>query len=133
MVELTVDGPASKPLHVALRNVEHSEERSGDRIVHHVWFRQQTPRLRLMDADAFDDAMRFEVSTFADYATFAAMLNARNAPMAKPDERLRKLAAEIVGDATDIRLKVERIHNWVTRNIRYVGIGFEDGGWTSQL
>ena len=23
-------------------------------------------------------------------------------------------------------------HNWVARNIRYVGIGFEDGGWTSQ-
>ena len=31
-----------------------------------------------------------------------------------------------------IRVKVERIHNWVARNIRYVGIGFEDGGWTSQ-
>ena len=29
-------------------------------------------------------------------------------------------------------LKVERIHNWVARNIGYVGIGFEDGGWTSQ-
>ena len=28
--------------------------------------------------------------------------------------------------------KVERIYNWVARNIRYVGIGFEDGGWTSQ-
>src|SRR6202000_2072650 len=105
---------------------------SGDRIVHHVRFVQQTPRPRLMDADAFDDAMRFEVSTFADYAAFAAMLNARNAPMALPDDGLRKLAAEIVGDATDIRPKVERIHNWVTRNIRYVGIGFGDGGWTSQ-
>jgi TPR repeat protein len=68
----------------------------------------------------------------ADYTAFAAMLNGRNAPMALPDESLRKLSSEIVGDATDTSLKVERIHNWVARNIRYVGIGFEDGGWTSQ-
>jgi TPR repeat protein/transglutaminase-like putative cysteine protease len=132
LIEITLDGPASKPLHVALRNVEHSEERLGDRIVHHVRFRQETPKPRQIDAGSFDDARRFEVSTFADYAAFAAMLNARNAPMALPDEGLRKLAAEIVGDATDTRVKVERIHNWVARNIRYVGIGFEDGGWTSQ-
>jgi TPR repeat protein len=131
VIELTLDGPVSKPLHVALRNVEHSEERLGDRIVHHVRFRQETPKRRVIDADAFDDARRFEVSTFANYAAFASMLNARNAPMAVTDERLRKLSAEIVGDAADIRVKVERIHNWVARNIRYVGIGFEDGGCTS--
>jgi TPR repeat protein len=132
VIELTLDGPASKPLHVAVWNVEHSEQRRGDRIIHHVRFRQEAPQPRLIDADAFDDAKRFEVSTFADYAGFAAMLNARNAPMALPDEKLRKLSAEIVGDARDTRAKVERLHNWVARNIRYVGIGFEDGGWTSQ-
>ena len=98
VVELTLDGPASRPLHVALRHVEHSEETSGGRIIHHVRFRQEAPKQRLMDANSFDDAMRFEVSTFADYAAFAAMLNARNAPRALPDERLRKLAAEIIGE-----------------------------------
>jgi hypothetical protein len=132
LIELTLDGPASKPLHVAGRNVEHSEERLGSRIVHHVRLRQETPKLRQMDIDSFDDARRFEVSTFADYAAFVAMLNARNAPMAQPDATLRKLSTEIVGDAGDTRAKVERIHNWVARNIRYVGIGFEDGGLTSQ-
>jgi hypothetical protein len=132
LTEITLDGPASRPLHVAGRNVEHSEERSGKRIIHHVRMRQETPKPRQMDIDSFDDARRFEVSTFADYAAFAAVLNARNAPMAVPDKTLRKLSTEIVGDATDTRLKVERIHNWVARNIRYVGIGFEDGGWTSQ-
>jgi TPR repeat protein/transglutaminase-like putative cysteine protease len=132
VIELTLDGPASKPLHIAARNVEHSEERVGERIVHHVRLRQETPKPRQFDGDWFDDARRFEVSTFADYAAFAAALNARNAPMAVPDDTVRKLSTEIVGDAGDISAKVERIHNWVARNIRYVGIGFEDGGWTSQ-
>jgi TPR repeat protein len=132
LIEITLDGPASKPLHIAGQHVEHTEERLGKRIIHHVRMRQETPKPRQMDFDSFDDARRFEVSTFADYAAFAAMLNARNASMAPPDKTLRKLSTEIVGDATAIRIKVERIHNWVARNIRYVGIGFEDGGWTSQ-
>ena len=131
-IELTLDGPAAKPLRVAGRNVEHAEERVGERIVHHVRLRQETPKQRQIDGDRFDDARRFEVSTFADYAALASMLNARNAPMARPDETLSKLSAEIVGDAATDRLKVERVHNWVARNIRYVGIGFDGGGLTSQ-
>jgi hypothetical protein len=127
-IEITLDGPASRPLHIAGRDVEHSEERSGTRIIHHVRLRQETPKPRGFYLNSFDGARRFEVSTFADYAAFAAMLDARNAPMARPDQALRKLAAEIVGNATDPRLKVELIHNWVARNIRYVGIGLADGG-----
>jgi TPR repeat protein/transglutaminase-like putative cysteine protease len=131
-IELTLDGPAAKPLRIAGRDVEHAEERVADRIVHHVRLKQETSKQRQIDGDRFDDARRFEVSTFADYAAFASMLNARNAPMARPDETLSKLSVEIVGDAATDRLKVERVHNWVARNIRYVGIGFDDGGLTSQ-
>ncbi len=132
VIELTLDGPAFKPVRTVARNVEHSEERIGDRIVHHVRFRQESPQPTLGDVDSFDSARRFEASTFADYAAFAAMLDARNAPTAVPNDALRKLATEIVGDASTTIRKVERLHNWVARNIRYVGIGFEDGGWTSQ-
>jgi TPR repeat protein len=132
LLEVTLDGPASRPLRVALRNVEHHEERVNDRIIHRVRFRQDAPKPRQIDDDTFEDAKRFEVSTFADYSAFAAMLDARNAPMARPDDRLTRLSREIAGDAISTRAKVERIYNWVARNIRYVGIGLEDGGWTSQ-
>ncbi len=44
VMELTLDGPASKPLKIAARNIEHSEERLGERIVHHVRFNHETPR-----------------------------------------------------------------------------------------
>jgi TPR repeat protein len=132
VIELTLDGPASKPVRIVARNVEHSEERVGDRIIHHVRFKQEQPLPRLTDIGSFDSARRFEASTFADYAAFAAMLDSRNAPMAVPDETVRKLATEIVGDASTTGRKVELLHNWVARNIRYVGIGFADGGFTSQ-
>jgi TPR repeat protein/transglutaminase-like putative cysteine protease len=132
VIELTLDGPASKPLQTVARNVEHREERRGDRIVHHVRLRQDSPLPRQTAVGTFDSARRFEFSTFADYAAFAAELDSRNAPMAIPDGALRKLATEIVGDAATTARKVELLHNWVARNIRYVGIGIEDGGFTSQ-
>jgi len=131
-MELTLDGPASKPVQVKVRDVDYTEERVGDRILKHVVFRQESPRRFTGGFDPFDSARRFEASTFADYAAFASMMNARNAPMAVPDESVRKLSAEIVGDAATTRAKVERVHNWVAQHIRYVGIGFEDGGWTAQ-
>jgi TPR repeat protein len=132
VIELTLDGPASKPLRTAGRDVEHSEERSGDRIVHHVRLKQDLPKQRAESIGGFDRARRFEASSFADYAAFAAALHARNAPMAVSSAVLQSLAAEIAGDATSTAGKVERLHNWVAQNIRYVGIGLEDGGLVSQ-
>ncbi|WP_240535210.1 DUF3857 domain-containing protein [Bradyrhizobium sp. YR681] len=132
LLEVIVDGPASRPLRIALRNAEHQEERVNDRIVHRVRFRLEVPRPGQIDDEVLSYAARFEASTFADYAAFAATLNARNAPMARPDEKITRLSREITGDASSSRAKIERIYNWVARNIRYVGIGLEDGGWTSQ-
>jgi len=132
VIELTLDGPASKPLRTAGRDVEHSEERSGNRIIHHVRLQQDTPARRQNELDEFDTARRFEASTFADYAALAAALNVRNAPMATPNEAVRAVAAGIAGDVTTTAEKVERLHNWVAQNIRYAGIGLEDGGLTSQ-
>jgi Domain of Unknown Function with PDB structure (DUF3857) len=83
-IELTVEGPASRPLRIARRDVEHAQERSGDRIIHRVRFKQHAPKPRQIAGGRFDDARRFEVSTFADYAAFAAMLNARNASWRGP-------------------------------------------------
>ncbi len=132
VIEITLDGPASKPLRTAAHHVEHGEERSGDRIIHHVRIRQESPERQATDIGDFDQARRFEATSFADYAALATALNSRNAPMAVPNAALQAFAAEIVGDAATTVGKVERLHNWVAQNIRYVGIGFEDGGLTSQ-
>ena len=132
VMELTIEGPASLPLHVEARGVADAEETRGDRVIHHVTFRQSDPKPLLDATDGFDTARRFAVSTFSDYAALAMAIDRRNAPMAVPDEALRRQSNEIVASATTTRDEVERIHNWVAHHIRYVGIGFEDGGLTSQ-
>jgi len=131
-VELTLSGPASRPLQINAVGVEHTSESIGSRTVHHVWFRHAAA-IEPHDAmGRFDTANRFEVSTFADYASFAAMIRQWNAPMAVPDAEVSRLSRDIAGDATEERARAERIFNWVAKNIRYVGIGFADGGYVSQ-
>lgn len=131
-IELTVSGPASRPLQINAVGVEHTSESIGGRIVHHVWFRHDAASEPRDATGRFDSANRFEASTFADYASFAALIGRWNAPMAVPDPEIARLSRDIVGDASDERAKAERIFNWVVKNIRYVGIGFADGGYVSQ-
>src|SRR5262249_4696006 len=84
-VELTLNGPLSRPLRINAVGVEHTSQSAGDRAVHHVWFRHEAAT-ELHDATGrFDTANRLEASTFADYASFAAVLRRWNAPMAVPD------------------------------------------------
>lgn len=132
VMDLTLDVPAAMPLHVAAHGVVDAETRKGDRVIHHVTFTQDAPKAATDGIDGFDGARRFEASTFTDYAAFAATMKANNAPMAVPDATVIELAATIVGDAATPAAKVERIHDWVARNIRYVGLGFQNGGLTSQ-
>jgi TPR repeat protein/transglutaminase-like putative cysteine protease len=131
-IELTLTGPASRPLQINAVGVEHTSESVGDRIVHRVRFRHEAATEPHDATGRFDTANRFEASTFADYASFAALLRQWNAPMAVPGAEVSRLSREIVGEAIDTRAKAERIFNWVAKNIRYVGIGFADGGYVSQ-
>lgn len=131
-LDLTIDVPAAKSVQIRASNVEHTVAQVADRTVHHVLFRHDKAVPWSVDLDKDSSSQRFELSTFKDYAAFAAVINARNAAMAVPDEAVRAISNEIVGDASDRRTKAARLHNWVARHIRYVGIGLQDGGYTSQ-
>jgi tetratricopeptide (TPR) repeat protein len=45
------------------------------------------------------------------------------------DEALKRVVKEILKGATDTRTRVRRIHNWVVRNTRYVGLEFGIHGY----
>ncbi len=130
--ELTVDLPRKRDVQIREHNVDHTVAEVGNRKLHHVVFKHDTPLPWSPDIDRLEAMPRFEISTFTDYAAFAAVIDARNAPMSVADATIAKLSNEIVGDTTDSRAKAEKIHNWVAKNIRYVGIGLKDGGFTSQ-
>jgi Domain of Unknown Function with PDB structure (DUF3857)/Transglutaminase-like superfamily len=69
------------------------------------------------------------VSSFADWADLGKAYLARADDKAKPSDDIKKLAAEITTGAKNKRDEVRMIHQWVSRNVRYVGVFLGLGGF----
>jgi len=76
-----------------------------------------------------DFAPHFAVSSFVDYAALGRAYQATAHPQTAVTPQIRKLAEELVVGAVDTRDKVRRLYNWVSSNIRYVGIYMGAGGF----
>jgi len=69
------------------------------------------------------------VTTFDSYETLARAYDERARPMEQPTPEVRKLADEITKGIKDPRAQVAALYEWVTKNIRYVSISLEYGGY----
>ncbi len=69
----------------------------------------------------YRDRPTIELSNFTDYRQIADAYEKESAKLATPTERVRKLAAEIVGGTTDKRERAAKIYNWVSKKIRFAG------------
>ena len=73
------------------------------------------------------DAPSLYVSTFASYKELAEAYGSRATPKAVVTERVKKLAAEIVGDRKTPEQQARALYDWVARNISYGGNGIGIG------
>ena len=65
---------------------------------------------------------RLMVSTFPDFATFAASYREPSADPTANDPAIRDLARTLTQNDPDARAKARTLYDWVRRNIRYVGL-----------
>jgi transglutaminase-like putative cysteine protease len=65
------------------------------------------------------------LGTFASWADVAKAYRARATPRVTP--AITAKAREIVGSATSPLERVQRLHHWVSRNIRYISVQVDDG------
>lgn len=70
----------------------------------------------------------FAFSTFKSHADIARAYAVRALPKAVPDERIKALAAEIVGDRKDATDQARALYDWVATNITYAGNCIGIGG-----
>lgn len=76
-----------------------------------------------------DFAPHINVSSFPDYKSLGRAYQARAYPKTKVTDDIESLAKEVVAGAKGENEKVRRLYNWVSRNIRYVGIYMGAGGF----
>jgi hypothetical protein len=79
--------------------------------------------------EAKDFAPFVHVTSFADRAAQAAAYQAAARPKAEPTPQIRALAAEITAGASTEPEKVRRLYHWVSRNIRYMALTIDVGGF----
>ncbi len=77
---------------------------------------------------AFDRSPRVSATTFPDYAAAARAYSSRAAPQAQVTPVIRTLADEITSGISDRRAQAAALYQWVSKNIRYVGIFLGTGG-----
>jgi transglutaminase-like putative cysteine protease len=76
-----------------------------------------------------DVAPYFAASNFHDYAELARAYDARASSKATVSPEIQQLADSVTADVTDRRKQAARLYDWVSQNIRYVGVYIGAGGW----
>jgi hypothetical protein len=74
-----------------------------------------------------DFAPSLQFGNLKSWADVAKAYGARAQPQVTPS--LAAKASEIIMGARSLMQRVERLHHWVTRNIRYVSVSVLDGGY----
>ncbi len=78
---------------------------------------------------AWDFAPHYTATSFKNYRDVGLAYQRRAAPMAEVSPEIEKKALEITQNAKSDNDKVRALYNWVSRNIRYIGIYAGAGGY----
>jgi hypothetical protein len=79
--------------------------------------------------ELIDFAPGVQFSTYASYAAFASIFQNLMQPKTKITPQVQVLADKLTAEATTPRDKAQKLYNWVSANIRYVGIDVGSSGF----
>ena len=79
--------------------------------------------------ELIDFAPGIQFSTYASYASFASTFQNLMQPKTKVTPQVRALADKLTAEVTTPRDKAQKLYNWVSANIRYVGIDVGSSGF----
>jgi len=126
---LIYDLPADKPLYADARGftVEPPVTHDGRTRYEFRYDRAHFSRLEHGSVAYVSYGDRLMVSTFADYAAFAATYRASAADPSAHDAALVQLARSVAAHQSSPRAKAKALYDWVRRNVRYVAINVGRG------
>ena len=112
-------------------NVGLVKQASKDGLVHYEFDYKQSDAhpSEPNQAEIYDYAPHLSITSFTSYEQMAHAYYEQAEEKAKVTDGVRALAKEITKDTKDRKEKVRRLYNWVSTNIRYLGIYMGDGGY----
>lgn len=123
--------PSDMPIQTYSREVEGSKSTLPDGRVQHVYQYQQDSAVPLepgqIEYEDFAPVVQF--SNYQGYADLARITQGLFEPKTKVTPNVQKLADELTQGAKTPRLKAQKVYDWVSQNIRYVGIDVGASGF----
>ncbi len=129
---VTLRAPADLALHIDTRDADGGEianPPAGMREWHWTFKPSKGQPSEPRQVSSRDLAPYVMASTFDGWEDLAKAYDARAADKAQPSPAVRKLADEITAGIKDRRAQARALYEWVSKNIRYVAIQLEDGGY----
>jgi hypothetical protein len=130
--EVTIEGPASKPLRHVVRDgkLEFSRQKKGDRVTY-IWRAANLPKIEqeLAMGSAADFATRVLASTFKDWRELSRYGDSLNAGKVDTNETIKAKVAELTGDCATKEDKILAIFRYVSQKIRYMGSSMDLGAF----
>ncbi|MGE4064917.1 MAG: DUF3857 domain-containing protein [Rhodospirillaceae bacterium] len=128
-VVVTVTAPKAKPLTLDVMGATVETTQQGDTITY-TWrysAPQSDPTPRTAVVSSLKETPRFLASTFKTYDELAHAYAALALPKAAVTPAIRARADEITAGITGKREQAKALHDWVSREIRYVSVGLGTG------
>lgn len=121
---LVFDLPAAKPLYADARGFVAEPPVTADGRTRYAfdYRREKIARIESGSVGYAQYGDRLMVSTFPDYASFAASYRAPAVDPTANDPAIRALAQSLTRNDADTRAKAKTLYDWVRRNIRYVAM-----------
>lgn len=134
--EYNLSYPESLKLYTDIKGVKQVRDEvvEGMRHVSYVYQNLKIQKREEFQVALNDFAPHIYISSFDSYEAFAKAYQERIDPKMRVTPEVQKLANEITKGIVNSNLEMERkeqaraLYNWVSRNIRYVGIYLGDGG-----
>ena len=130
-VRVSITYPKSMPLKFEARELKALPEEVSGQTVHRVWTFANTQSVpaEAGAVDPWDREPRFIGSTFADWRAIADAYESHAKPMTAVTPAIQKMADEITSGVSDRREQARALYDWVSLNIRYVGVALGTGGF----
>jgi hypothetical protein len=129
--ELDITLPPGEALYVEKRGVEGGlESRTVDGDYYRFTYERPTvvpPDEATVSEDDYADLLR--VSTLPDVLAVGTLYHVNAAPKAAVTDRIQALAQKLTTGLTGEREKARALYDWVSANIRYVGVYLGNGGY----
>ncbi len=123
-VKISFDLPAGVVFNKQVRGMkEKAATKNGRKLIELTYQAKKPVQIDRQDYSVWDESKEagYAISTFMDYESLAKKYGERAIPKAKPTDRVRKLAAEIIGKAEEKKEQARLLYDWVATNISYAG------------